>query len=58
MEHIATLRKQATYDPMHAMSYDVAIIGGGLAGLTLAIQCMRAGYSTILFEKEKCGQKK
>ncbi len=33
--------------------YDVAIIGGGLAGLALSIQCVRAGYSTILFEKEK-----
>jgi flavin-dependent dehydrogenase len=32
--------------------FDVAIIGGGLAGLTLAIQCIDAGYSTILFEKE------
>lgn len=33
--------------------YDIAIIGGGLAGLALSIQCARAGYSTILFEKEK-----
>ena len=33
--------------------YDVAIIGGGLAGLSLAIQSARAGYSTVLFEKEK-----
>jgi flavin-dependent dehydrogenase len=33
--------------------YDVAIIGGGLAGLALSIQCARAGYQTILFEKEK-----
>lgn len=32
--------------------YDVAIIGGGLAGLSLAIQCADAGYTTILFEKE------
>lgn len=32
--------------------YDVAIIGGGLAGLTLAIQSANAGYRTILFEKE------
>jgi len=32
--------------------YDVAIIGGGLAGLSLAIQTARAGHSTILFEKE------
>jgi flavin-dependent dehydrogenase len=32
--------------------YEVAIIGGGLAGLTLSIQCAEAGYKTILFEKE------
>ena len=32
--------------------YDVAIIGGGLAGLTLSIQCAEAGYKVILFEKE------
>lgn len=34
-------------------SYDLAIIGGGLGGLALAIQSARAGYSTILFEKEE-----
>src|SRR6266487_6672291 len=33
--------------------YDIAIIGGGLAGLALSIQCARAGYPTIVFEKEK-----
>lgn len=33
-------------------TYDVAIIGGGLAGLSLSIQSARAGYKTILFEKE------
>jgi flavin-dependent dehydrogenase len=33
--------------------YDVAIIGGGLAGLTLAIQLSRKNYRVILFEKEK-----
>lgn len=32
--------------------YDVAIIGGGLAGLSLSIQCARKGYSVVLFEKE------
>jgi flavin-dependent dehydrogenase len=32
--------------------YDVAVIGGGLAGLTLSIQCAEAGYRIILFEKE------
>ena len=33
-------------------SFDVAIIGGGLAGLSISILCSRAGYTTILFEKE------
>lgn len=33
--------------------YDVAIIGGGLAGLGLAIQSARMGYRTVLFEKDK-----
>ena len=32
--------------------YDIAIIGGGLAGLCLSIQCADAGYNCILFEKE------
>lgn len=31
----------------------VSIIGGGLAGLTLAIQLVDAGYSCVLFEKNK-----
>lgn len=34
-------------------TYDVAVIGGGLAGLALSIQSVRAGYSTIVIEKEK-----
>lgn len=33
-------------------TYDAAIIGGGLAGLTLAIQLQQQGLQTILFEKE------
>ena len=32
--------------------YDVAIIGGGLAGLSLAIQCAKSGFNTVLYEKE------
>src|SRR5215203_4468811 len=35
------------------LKYDVAIIGGGLAGLALSIQLARKNYSVILFEKEK-----
>ncbi len=34
-------------------TYDIAIIGGGLAGLSLVIQAADAGYKTILFEREQ-----
>ncbi len=33
-------------------TYEVAIIGGGLAGLSMAIQCAAKGISVVLFEKE------
>lgn len=33
--------------------YQIAIAGGGLAGLCLAIQAANAGYSVVLFEKEQ-----
>ncbi len=33
--------------------YDVAIVGGGLAGLAAAIELRKAGHSVIVFEKEK-----
>jgi flavin-dependent dehydrogenase len=36
-----------------APTYDVAIIGGGLAGLAMAIQLARAGHTTVLVEKER-----
>src|ERR1700742_1058502 len=32
--------------------YDIIIAGGGLAGLSLAIQLGKAGYRVALFEKE------
>jgi len=38
---------------MSNKSFDCAIIGGGLAGLTLAIQLADLGRSVVLFEKEK-----
>jgi menaquinone-9 beta-reductase len=34
-------------------TYDVAIVGGGLAGLSLSIQLKRQGHAVILFEKEQ-----
>jgi len=34
-------------------TYDVAIIGGGLAGLALSIQLAKMNYRVVVFEKEK-----
>src|SRR5205085_1573421 len=34
-------------------AYDVAIIGGGLAGLSSSIELAELGHSVILFEKEQ-----
>ena len=33
--------------------FDVGIAGGGLAGLSLSILCNKAGYNSIVLEKEK-----
>ncbi|MBC7946455.1 MAG: NAD(P)/FAD-dependent oxidoreductase, partial [Chitinophagaceae bacterium] len=38
--------------PEEPKRFDVAIAGGGLAGLSLSIQLAQQGYSIILFEKE------
>lgn len=35
------------------MKYDVAIVGGGLAGLSFAYKMAQNGFSVVLFEKEK-----
>lgn len=35
--------------------YDVIIIGGGPAGLTAAVYCLRAGKSTLILEKNAFG---
>lgn len=36
---------------MNCKIYDIAITGGGLAGLSLAILQAKAGNSVVLFEK-------
>ncbi len=40
-------------DPMAGEPYDVIIIGGGLAGLSLAIQLAHSKRKVALFEREK-----
>ncbi|MCH5717616.1 NAD(P)/FAD-dependent oxidoreductase [Niabella hibiscisoli] len=38
---------------MNGFDYDIGIVGGGLAGLTTAIQLRRKGYTVALWEKNK-----
>ncbi|HOV85437.1 MAG TPA: FAD-dependent oxidoreductase [Syntrophobacteraceae bacterium] len=40
------------YKPEQEMSRDILVVGGGLAGLTAALEASRAGYSVVLVEKE------
>lgn len=39
--------------PQKSTQYDVAVIGGGLAGLSLAILLARKHYNVVLFEREQ-----
>jgi flavin-dependent dehydrogenase len=58
------LKTEETYNPLaqsapdllaepEQIIYDVAVIGGGLAGLSLSIQLAKAGFEVIVFEKER-----
>lgn len=40
------------------MNFEIAIIGGGLAGLTAALHSVQLGHSVILFEKKDYPQQK
>jgi len=39
--------------PVGTIDFDVAIVGGGLAGLSLSIQLAKNGHRIVLFEKEQ-----
>src|ERR1700726_3628235 len=50
---IPSVSEQASESVLEDGAFDVAIIGGGLAGLSLSIQLAKAGYSVAVFEKEE-----
>src|SRR5699024_2000373 len=39
--------------PMAALKSDVAVIGGGLAGIVTALECLRAGRRVILIDRHR-----
>jgi quinone-modifying oxidoreductase subunit QmoB len=40
------------YQPEQEMSKDILVVGGGLAGMTAALEASKAGYQVVLVEKE------
>jgi quinone-modifying oxidoreductase subunit QmoB len=40
------------FKPEEEMSKDILVVGGGLTGMTAALEAAKAGYSAILVEKE------
>lgn len=53
MEPVVTNEILKLSSPFGKQGDDVCIVGGGLAGLSLSIQLVKAGYKVVLFEKEK-----
>lgn len=41
------------FKPEEELSRKILVIGGGVAGLTAALECAKAGYEVVLVEKEK-----
>lgn len=41
------------FKPEEELSKTIMVIGGGVAGLTAALECAKAGYEVVLVEKEK-----
>ena len=39
---------------MKTLDYDIAVIGGGAAGLTAAYGCASEGMKTVVIDREGC----
>ena len=43
------------YMPSHNQTFDIVIVGGGIAGLTLLLQVTNAGANALLVESDEVG---
>jgi len=49
---VAAMELPEPYQPEEEISRDILVVGGGLTGMTAALEAAKAGYSAILVEKE------
>ncbi|MGZ8558862.1 MAG: NAD(P)/FAD-dependent oxidoreductase [Chitinophagaceae bacterium] len=52
-ENIIQPTASPLFEKQDVAGYDVAMVGGGLAGLALSIQLAKQGHRVIVFEKEE-----
>jgi quinone-modifying oxidoreductase subunit QmoB len=52
MAKVGAMELPVPYKPEQEFSRDILVVGGGLAGMTSAIEAAKAGYSVVLVEKE------
>jgi quinone-modifying oxidoreductase, subunit QmoB len=49
---LAQMEMPVPYKPEQEMSKDILVVGGGVTGLTAALEVAKAGYKAVLVEKE------
>jgi quinone-modifying oxidoreductase subunit QmoB len=52
MAKVGAMELPVPYKPEQELSRDILVVGGGLAGMTSAIEAAKAGYSVVLVEKD------
>jgi len=53
MAKVNAMELPVPYKPEQEISKDILVVGGGLTGMTSALEAAKAGYNVVLVEKEK-----